>query len=177
MSDRYAQELIRHVRGRVPLAFAVLLSCLGISTLFEVLRFPERRLAMSTVSGSVVALTVLEGLLLRWRPNWSVPVLVVFVNVLGVTINVYHAAVGAPVALCVWVLTALLCSSAVLLPWGRRNQALACVGALAAYPMQLGIGGTIRSSGAPEERTSWPWSRSRSSGRHCLRASCATTYG
>src|SRR5262249_12488808 len=58
----------------------------------------------------------------------------------GVAINAYHAVVGAPVAMCVWVLTALLCASALILPWGRRNQLLASIGVLATYPLHLALG-------------------------------------
>jgi PAS domain S-box-containing protein len=138
--DPYELEIVRHVRSRVPLAIGVFLLCVGVSTVFEFLRFPGRRPAMGAFAAGFAVLAAVTAAALRRRPDWTIPVLVAFVNVVGVAINAYHAMVGAPAPLCVWVLTALLASSAVLLPWGRRNQALACIGALAAYPLQLQSG-------------------------------------
>ncbi|HWP67441.1 MAG TPA: ATP-binding protein [Candidatus Limnocylindria bacterium] len=139
--DPWQPAIVHNVRARVRLAFTVFLICVGISTVFEFLRFPERRPLMAVFATGFALLTAVTAAVLRRRPSWTIPALVAFVNVVGVAINVYHAMVGAPVALCVWVLTALLASSAVLLPWGRRNQALASIGVLAAYPLQLGSGG------------------------------------
>jgi PAS domain S-box-containing protein len=84
-----------------------------------------------------VVLVALAGTLVRRRPAWTIPVLVGFVNVIAVIINVYHAEVNASVAMCVWVLTALLGASAILFPWGRRAQAFASVGAILSYPVTL----------------------------------------
>ena len=135
--DPWQPAMVRHVRARVPLAFGVFLTCVGISTDFEFMRVPERRPLMAAFAAGFTLLTGLTALVLRRRPAWTILALVVLVNLVGVAINAYHAMVGAPVALCVWVLTALVCSCAVLLPWGRRNQALASIGVLATYPLQL----------------------------------------
>src|SRR5207249_10853048 len=43
-------------------------------------------------------------------------------------------------AMGLWSLTGLLTASAVILPWGSRNQALACVGTLLSYPLVLAAG-------------------------------------
>ena len=136
-TDPYEREIVRHVLTRVPLGFGVFLACVGISTAFEFLRFPERRTTMGAMAAVFTVFTVMTAAALRRWPGRAITVLVVFVNVVGVAINVYHALVAAPAAMCVWVLTALLASSAVILPWGRRNQALASIGALASYPLQL----------------------------------------
>jgi PAS domain S-box-containing protein len=136
-TDPYEPEVVRYVAARVPLAFGVFLACVGISTTFEFLRFPGRRPIMGAFAAGFTLLTAMTAAALRRWPARTVTVLVVFVNVVGVGMNAYHALVAAPAAMCVWVLTALLCSSAVILPWGRRNQALASVGALATYPLQL----------------------------------------
>src|SRR5207248_1858981 len=48
--------------------------------------------------------------------------------------------VDASVAMGLWSLTGLLTASAVILPWGSRSQALACVGPLLSYPLQLAAG-------------------------------------
>jgi PAS domain S-box-containing protein len=122
------------------LGFGVFLTCVAVSWLFESVRFPERRFTMAAFALSFAALASTAAMLLRRRPAWTLPVLVVFVNAIGVGINVYHGRVDAPVAMCIWVLTALLASTGVILPWGRRNQALACLGALAFYPLHLTTG-------------------------------------
>jgi PAS domain S-box-containing protein len=135
--DPHRQEIVRRVAARAPLGFGVFLFCAAIATAFEFIRFPDRRAWMGSVAAVYVALAVIARALLVRRPAWAIPVLIGFVNAIGVIINVYHGAVDASVAMCVWVLTALLCSSAVILPWGRRAQALASIGALASYPLNL----------------------------------------
>src|SRR5262249_43382815 len=71
--------------------------------------------------------------------------LIAFVNAMGVALNLYHAVVGAPVAACPWTLTALLASTAVIVPWTGRLQALASLGALLAYPIHLEVGADVLS--------------------------------
>jgi len=125
------------VAERAPLAFGVFLVCTTVSTVFEVVRFPDRRAWMLGFYAGFVALVAIGLPLVRRRPALAIPVFVAFVNAIGVAINVYHAAVAAPVAMCMLVLTALLASSAVILPWGQRNQALASIGAFVSYPLML----------------------------------------
>jgi PAS domain S-box-containing protein len=135
--DSHDDELVRRVTAQAPLALAVFLACAAVAAVLEFVRFPERRLAMGGVSVLYVLLAGSAYLVVRRRPAATIPVLIGFVNAIGVIINVYHAELDASVALCVWVLTGLLCSTAVLLPWGRRPQALASIGALLAYPLNL----------------------------------------
>ena len=75
--------------------------------------------------------------IVRRRPALAVPLLVAFVNTIGLGLNLYHAVVASPVAMCMLVVTALLASSAVILPWGQSNQALASIGAFVSYPLML----------------------------------------
>ena len=138
--DRYGEEMLRRVTARAPFGFTVFLGCLALSTLFEVLQFPERRGWMATFAAGFVCLVALCWTLVRQRPAWTVPILLGFVNVVGVALNGYHVIVGASLAACVWVLTGLVASAAVILPWGSRNQALACVGTLLSYPLHLVAG-------------------------------------
>jgi ABC-type glucose/galactose transport system permease subunit len=135
--DPHGQEIVRRVGERVPLAFGIFLACVGIATFFEFVRFPERRLVMGGVAALYGVLVLAAYTTVVRRPGWAIPVLVGTINVIGVVINVYHARVDASVAMCVWVLTALLCGSAVMFPWGRRAQALASLGALLSYPINL----------------------------------------
>jgi len=135
--DPHGQEIVRRIGERVPLAFGIFLACAGLATFFEFVRFPERRLVMGGVAALYGVLVLAAHTTIARRPGWTIPVLVGFVNVIGVVINVYHARVDASVAMCVWVLTALLCGSAVMFSWGRRAQALASLGALLSYPINL----------------------------------------
>lgn len=121
-------------------AFALLLACAGVSTVFEVLRFPERRGWMLASDAVLLGIALSALAIVRVRADWSIPVLVVCVNLVGVLLTAYHAVVGAEIAMCVWTLTALLASSALLLPWGWRAQALASIGVVASYPLLL-LGG------------------------------------
>ncbi|HLY37390.1 MAG TPA: ATP-binding protein [Candidatus Binatia bacterium] len=138
--DPYRDEMVRRVAQRAPLGFAVFLTCLGISTFFEIVHFPERRLLMSGFAAGFLAIVAVAWIVIRRRPQWSIFVLVATVNLIGAGINVYHALAGASVAMCIWVLTGLIASSAVILPWGRRSQALACLGTLVVYPIHLQSG-------------------------------------
>lgn len=130
----------QRVAVRATGAFALLLACAGVSTVFEVLRFPERRGWMLASDAVLLGIALGALAIVRVRADWSIPVLVVCVNLVGVVLNAYHAVVGAEIAMCVWTLTALLASSALLLPWGWRAQALASIGVVASYPLLL-LGG------------------------------------
>jgi hypothetical protein len=139
-TDRYEDEVVRRVAARAPLGFAVFLACLFLSALFEMLRYPDRRGWMAGFAAGFVVLVALTWTLVARRPRWGPWLLVAFVNVVGVALNAYHAIVGAPVAMCVWTLTGLLGTAAVILPWGTAWQSLACIGALLAYPIHLVAG-------------------------------------
>ncbi len=141
--EAYRREVHRRVAARVPAAFAVLIGCGAAATVFEVLRFPER---LWWMLGSDLAFWVLAAagiVLVRVRPEASVAVMVVIVNVLGLLLNAYHAIVGAQVAMCIWTLTALMCSSSVLLAWGWRAQAFAAGGVVLGYPLMLNGGPSV----------------------------------
>lgn len=135
--DPHDEAIARRVAERAPVALAVFVVCAGTAAAFEFVRFPERRLAMGIVAVLYVVLAAGAQRTIGRRPSVAVPILVGFVNAIGVIINAYHAQMDASVALCIWVLTALLCSTAILLPWGRGPQAVASVGALLSYPVNL----------------------------------------
>jgi PAS domain S-box-containing protein len=129
--------VVESVAERIPLAVAVLVGSVALSGLFEAFRFPERRPWMLASAVAFALLSAGAWAVSRRQPRWTIAACVVLVNAVGIGINAYHAIVHAPVTMCVWVLTALLAGAAVLLPWGRRNQALACAGALLTYPVLL----------------------------------------
>ena len=138
--DPYEAEVVRRVAARAPVGFQFFLACLLLSAFFEMLHFPARRSWMAGFALGFVVLVVVTWVLVRRRPRWSPWLLVAFVNVVGVALNAYHAIVGAQLAMCIWTLTGLLGASAVILPWGRSWQSLACVGALLSYPVHLAAG-------------------------------------
>src|SRR5205809_5143160 len=173
--DPYTDQMLQRVIGRTPLGFGVFLGCLALSALFETVHFPDRRGWMAAFAVGFLALVAVAWEALRRRPAWTLPVLVSFVNVVGVALNAYHAIVGASLASCVWVLTGLVASAAVILPWGSRNQALACVGTLLSYPLHLVAGPAIRLRGAPGGPSS-PGLRRRSGfGARWSRRPCPAT--
>jgi PAS domain-containing protein len=139
-TERPAFARRRGVAERIPLAVAVLVGSVAISGTFEAFRYPERRLWMLTFFLAFAALAASAWIVARRWPRWTILASVVLVNLVGIGINAYHAIVHAPVTMCVWVLTALLAGAGVLLPWGRRNQFLACMGALLTYPVLLEAG-------------------------------------
>lgn len=132
-SEAYRNELIRRVNARLPVAVLFLLSTAAIATVLEVLRFPQRRgwmlaadAAMLVLGGTAVGLSLL-------RPKRVILISILVVNLLGLVLNGYHAIVGAQLGLCIWTLTALLCSVVVFLPWGWKAQAMSSVGTLVGY--------------------------------------------
>ncbi len=138
--DPYRDEIARRVAARVPLGVAIFFVCVALSTLFEVLRFPSRQVWMVSTAAGFLALACACWAWAHRRPASTIALVIVFVNVVGVVINAYHVAVGASLAMCVWVVTALLATSAVLFPWGVAGQAMASLGALLSYPLHLEAG-------------------------------------
>jgi len=136
-SAAYAAEMRRRFVARVPGAFGVLVACGAIATVFEILRFPDRRFWMLSTEASFILIGLAMLALVRAFRRRCIGIGIVVVNLLGLILNAYHALVGAQVAMCIWVLTALLCTAPVLLSWGWRQQALASIGAVVGYPLML----------------------------------------
>jgi len=136
-SAAYQAEVRRRFVARAPSAFAVLVTCGAMSTLFEVLRFPERRFEMFLTAALIVAITLIALAMIRAYPRRCIGIGILVVNALGIVLTVYHALVGAPVEMYVWVTTALLCTPPILVSWGWRAQVLASIGILASYPLML----------------------------------------
>jgi PAS domain S-box-containing protein len=138
--DSSADEAGRHVGERAHAGVAFFVGCVILSTGFEIARFPERTPWMLSFALGFVALGAVCLAFIGRRPARSIPVLITFVNVIGIALNAYHAIVGASVAMCLWTLTGLLGSTAVFLRWGGSHQALASVGTLLSYPAHLAAG-------------------------------------
>ena len=135
--DPYADETARRMASRAPAGLLFFLGCVLISTVFEIARFPVRQFWMLSFAAGFVVASAACWLALRRYPTKSVVTLVVFVNLVGGGLNAYHALVGAPVAMCLWTVTGLLCSAAVILQWRGPHQAFASLGSLLLYPVHL----------------------------------------
>jgi signal transduction histidine kinase/ActR/RegA family two-component response regulator len=136
-SEAYRNELIRRVNARLPVAVLFLLATATLATVFEILRFPDRRVWMFAADAAMLVLgTIAVGFSLL-RPKSVLPVSIIVVNLLGLVLNAYHAVVGAQLGFCIWTLTALLGSTVVFLPWGWKAQALAAPGTLLGYGLMV----------------------------------------
>ena len=137
--DPYAVETARQVGERARSGLLFFGVCVVVSAIFDIARFPQRTPWMLSFAGGFLAIATLCLLLVRRYPRHSTPTLILFVNLVGMGLNAYHAIVGASVAMCLWTLTGLLCSTAVFLRWGGVNQAVASVGTVALYPLHLAL--------------------------------------
>jgi PAS domain S-box-containing protein len=138
--DPYADETIRQVGDRAGLGLLFFVVCVVLSSGFEIARFPDRRVWMLGFAAAFLVASGLCWLALRRYATRTVEILIVFVNVIGMALNAYHAIVGASVAMCLWTLTGLMGSAAVFLRWGGVNQALASIGTVLLYPLHLVMG-------------------------------------
>ena len=136
-SAAYQAERRRRFVARAPWAFAVPVVCGAITTVFEVLRFPERRGWALAAGAAFVVIPAVALALVRAFPQRSIGIGIVATNLLGLILNAYHAIVGAQVATSIWTLTALLGAAPILLSWGWRAQALASIGVVIGYPLLL----------------------------------------
>src|SRR4051812_10279232 len=110
--DPYRDDIRRRLAARAPLGFGVFLFCVAVSTVFEVLRFPERRPWMLGFAAGFVALAAIASAAIRRHPDRAGVILIATVNLIGVALNVYHVLVAGSVAMCMWTLTGLLAVSA-----------------------------------------------------------------
>jgi PAS domain S-box-containing protein len=136
-SAAYRAERRRRFVARAPWAFAVPVACGVITTVFEVLRFPERWSWALASEAAFLVIPIVALALVRAFPQRSIGIGIAAANLLGLILNVYHAVVGAQVATSIWTLTALLAVPPILFSWGWRAQALASIGVVIGYPLML----------------------------------------
>jgi PAS domain S-box-containing protein len=141
-ADAQSAEMLRRVAARAPFGLAFFVACVALATAFEVARFPSRRPWMLGFAAAFLVLAAACHVAVRRWPRGAVYTLLAFVNLMGIGLNAYHVLVAAPVASCLWTLTGLLASAAVVLPWGGGAQAIASLGSLLSYPVHLELGTT-----------------------------------
>jgi signal transduction histidine kinase len=130
------------VAGRIPLALAILLFCALSGAVLEWIHYPARReiLLVTDMLFLGVALTLL--VVARRFVDHSILIGVIGVTLIGIGSNVYHWASFANAERSLLIVTALCSIAAIVLPWGWRAQALACVGPVASYIATLYVAGT-----------------------------------
>jgi hypothetical protein len=82
--------------------------CATITTDFEVVRFPERRIWALSAEGAFLVIPIVALALLRAFPQRSLGIAIAATNLLGLILNANHAVVGAQVATSIWTLTAMM---------------------------------------------------------------------
>src|SRR5262249_8719372 len=102
--DPIAVETSRQVGDRAPAGLAFVALCVVLSSVFDIARFHERAPWMLGFAAFFLALATVCFAVVRRYPAMGVPILVVFVNLIGMGLNAYHAIVGAAVAMCLWTL-------------------------------------------------------------------------
>jgi PAS domain S-box-containing protein len=137
-SAAYQAERRRRFMARAPWAFAVPAVCAAMTTVFEMLRFPERQSWALAAGAAFVVIPAVALALVRAFPQRPIWIGIGAANLLGLVLSAYHAIVGAQIATSIWTLTALLGAAPILLTWGWRAQALASVGVVIGYPLLLG---------------------------------------
>ncbi len=133
----------RRVAERVPLAIAIYLGCAFLGAAFEWIYFPERRGVLLATDALFLVLAGAMIIVIRWREQWATTLAVIAVGVAGVGANLYHWLTGASADRSLLILTALCSTSVVILPWGWRAQALACLLPVTTYIATVLVSGEV----------------------------------
>jgi len=127
----------RRVAARIPLALAIFLSCAFVGAAFEWINFPDRRMTLLVTDLMFLGAALVMLLAARRRVDLAVLIGVVCVNAVGIGSNVYHWASFANAERSLLIVIAVCSTAAIILPWGWRAQALACLGPVASYILTL----------------------------------------
>lgn len=156
LTGAFRAQARRRVAARIPLALAIFLTCAFVGAALEWVNYPERRLTLlaTDLMFIVAALVLLTAA--RRNTDWSVLIGVLCVNAIGIGSNLYHWASFANAERSLLIVTALCSTAVIILPWGWRAQALACLGPVASYILTVyvsgtyfGFSGALQSSGPP----------------------------
>jgi signal transduction histidine kinase len=147
----------QRVADRISLALASLVSCAGVGAALEWVHFPERRPILLVTDLLFVTVAVLWVTIARRRVDLAIVVTIIGANLIGVGSNLYHWASFANAERSLLIVTALCSIAAVIVPWGWRAQALACIGPIASYVgtlyaprTLLGWSGGLWTAGPPD---------------------------
>ena len=142
LTGAFRAQARARVAGRIPLALAILLVCALSGALLEWVHYPARRpvLLVTDMLFLAIALTLL--VVARRFVEHSILIGVIGVNLIGIGSNVYHWASFANAERSLLIVTALCSIAAIVLPWGWRAQALACIGPVTSYIATVYLAGT-----------------------------------
>jgi len=138
--ELYREELRRRIIERTPFAVALIAILVVVIDAREIAYFPERLGLLARFDSGFVLMVALAFLLVRHRPEWCVGVMVVCINLFGLSLNAYHALLGFSAEQCVLSLGMVLTLAGLVFQWGWREQAAASIGALGGYPFVLWSG-------------------------------------
>lgn len=139
----FRDQARRRVAERLPLAVGILLACGFAGAALEWIHFPDRRL---TLLATDFVFVMIAGALLatvRRNVNLSILIAVLGVNLAGIASNFYHWSTGASAERSLLIVIGICSTACVVLPWGWRAQAWACLGPVATYIASLFVKGTV----------------------------------
>jgi len=143
LASAFRVQARRRVAERVPLGLAILLVCAFTGAALEWFLFPDRRPTLLATDALFLGVAVLWHLVIRRRADLAIVIAVIGVNAIGIGSNFYHWASFASAERSLLIVTAICSVVAIILPWGWRAQALACLGPVATYILSLFVSGTI----------------------------------
>lgn len=143
LGEAFRAQSRQRVAERISLALVLLIGCAGIGAALEWINFPARRPVLLVTDLLFLAVALLWIVVARRRVDLVVVVTVVGVNLIGVGSNVYHWASFANAERSLLIVTALCSIAAVIVPWGWRAQALACLGPIGTYVLTLYAPGSV----------------------------------
>ncbi len=141
-ADPFGAEVRRRVADRLPIGLLLLGVLAIVGGAFEAFIFPERTISVVVSHAALFATFPIGVWIARRRPDWSVAVMVVCVNVTALVVVSYYAWNDGSAEWCLLVLTALLTTATLFLPWGWGPQLTACTTAAVGYPLAL-LGGAV----------------------------------
>lgn len=142
IADAYQATTRALVAARFPIAGAIFLALMAAAYSIEWLYFPQRWLPLSLCYlGFVLIVVVSTGLM--WRvPRRAIGIALGGSVCLSFALAAYLALVQRNAELTLLAMIGFLTGQVVQFPWGARGQALATLGAIAAYLWALEVGAT-----------------------------------
>lgn len=136
----YEEETRALVAARFPIAGGLFLALMAIAYVIEWLYFPQRWLPLSLCYAAFIAIVLACLTALRLWPEAGLEVAQASGIGLGFALATYLALVHGSAELTLLAMIGFLTGEVVQFPWGARGQALAALGAIAAYVWALYLG-------------------------------------
>jgi signal transduction histidine kinase len=137
LASAFRAQARRRVAERAPLGLAILTGCALTGAVLEWIFYPDRRAILIATDVLFVLVAGLWRTVISRRIDLVIGSAIIAVNAIGIGSNLYHWLAGASAERSLLIVTALCSISAIILPWGWRSQALACLGPVATYIFTL----------------------------------------